>query len=217
MIRVALVEDEALVRAGLVNLLRLAPDMAVVGEACDGVEGLALVASAAPDVVLLDLRLPRKGGLEVLRELQARERRPACLVLTTFDDQEAALEAIQAGARGYLRKDVSLERLLAAVRALAAGGTFLEPAFTETALRGLSALRAASPRRDEDAFPPDPLTPRELEVLRLLASGYSNREVSLALGTAEGTIKIHVSSILLKLGARDRIRAVLRALELGIL
>ena len=214
MIRVVLVEDETLVRAGLANLLALAPDVAVVGEARDGAEALAVIAERAPDVVLLDLRLPKKNGLEVLRELARKEAAPACLVLTTFDDHEAALEAIRAGARGYLRKDVSLERLLAAVRALAAGDTFHEPALTETLLRGLSLLK----RPDGDGLPPpEPLTPRELEVLRLLASGWSNREIAQAHGTAEGTVKIQVSSILAKLAARDRIRAVLRALELGLL
>ena len=211
MIRVVLVEDQTLVRRGIRSLLELAGDVAIVAEAADGEEGVAAILRERPDVVLLDLRMPKKNGLEVLRELQAAGTLPPTILLTTFDDDEALLEAVKAGARGYLLKDVSLEQLTDAIRAVAGGGTIIRPALTERVLRGLEHVR-----RDFDALdPPDPLTKREVEILRLMAGGYSNREIADALGTAEGTVKNQASSILSKLGVRDRTRAVLKALEHG--
>lgn len=211
MIRVVLADDQTLVRGGIRALLGLAGDVAVVGEASDGEEALSVIARERPDVVLLDVRMPKKSGLDVLRELQATPSPPPAILLTTFDDDEVLLEAMKAGARGYLLKDVSLEVLTEAIRRVSHGGTLLRPAVTERALRGLEHVR-----RDFDALsPPDPLTRREAEVLRLMAGGYSNREIADALGTAEGTVKNHASSILSKLGVRDRTRAVLKALELG--
>jgi DNA-binding NarL/FixJ family response regulator len=211
MIRVVLVDDQTLVRQGIRSLLELAGDVAIVAEASDGDEGIAVIRRERPDVVLLDLRMPKKGGVEVLRVLQATNALPPTIVLTTFDDDEALLDAVRAGAKGYLLKDVSLERLTEAIRAVAAGDSVIQPAITERVLRGLEHVR-----RDFDALsPPDPLTKRELEILRLMAGGYSNREIAEALGTAEGTVKNHASSILSKLGVRDRTRAVLKALELG--
>jgi DNA-binding NarL/FixJ family response regulator len=210
-IRVVLVEDQTLVRRGIRSLLELAGDVAIVAEAADGEEGVAAILRERPDVVLLDLRMPKKNGLDVLRELQAAGTLPPTILLTTFDDDEALLEAVKAGARGYLLKDVSLEQLTDAIRAVAGGGTIIRPALTERVLRGLEHVR-----RDFDALnPPDPLTKREIEILRLMAGGYSNREIADALGTAEGTVKNQASSILSKLGVRDRTRAVLKALELG--
>jgi len=162
-------------------------------------------------VVLLDVRMPRKSGLDVVRELQAAGAMPPVLLLTTFDDDEALLEGMRAGAKGYLLKDVSLEVLTEAVRTLAAGGSMIRPAVTESVRRGIEHTSCGF-----DALsPPDPLTKREVEILRLMAGGYSNREIADALGSAEGTVKNHASSILSKLGVRDRTRAVLRALELG--
>jgi len=155
--------------------------------------------------------MPKKDGLEVLRELQGATALPPTILLTTFDDDDALLEAVKAGARGYLLKDVSLEQLTDAIRSVAGGGTMIRPALTERVLRGLEHVR-----RDFDALdPPDPLTKREVEILRLMAGGYSNREIAGALGTAEGTVKNQASSILSKLGVRDRTRAVLKALERG--
>ena len=213
MIRVVLVDDQTLVRQGIRSLLSLAPQIDVVGEASDGEEGLAVIARERPDVVLLDIRMPRKNGLEVLRELQAAAALPPTIVLTTFDDDELLLEAVRAGAKGYLLKDVSLEALTGAIDAVAGGRTMIRPAMTERVLRGLEHVR-----RDYDTMsPPEPLTAREVEVLRLMAGGYSNREIADALGTAEGTVKNHASSILSKLGVRDRTRAVLTALERGLL
>ena len=211
MIRVVLVDDQTLVRRGIRSLLELAGDVTIVAEAGDGEEGLAAIRRERPDVVLLDVRMPKKGGLDVLRELQADQPSPPTILLTTFDDDEVLLEGVKAGARGYLLKDVSLEQLTEAIRTVAQGGTLIRPAITERVLRGLEHVR-----RDFDALsPPDPLTRREVEILRLMAGGYSNREIADALGTAEGTVKNHASSILSKLGVRDRTRAVLKALELG--
>lgn len=211
MIRVVLVDDQTLVRRGICSLLGLAGDITIVAEASDGEEGMAAIRRERPDVVLLDVRMPGKNGLDVLRDLQGAGALPPTILLTTFDDDEVLLEAVKAGARGYLLKDVSLERLTDAIRSVAGGGTVIRPALTERVLRGLEHVR-----RDFDALdPPDPLTKREVEVLRLMAGGYSNREIADALGTAEGTVKNQASSILSKLGVRDRTRAVLKALERG--
>ena len=211
MIRIVLVDDQTLVRQGIRSLLELSGDIEIVAEASDGEEGLVAIRRERPDVVLLDVRMPKKGGIDVLRELQAAGNAPPAILLTTFDDDEVMLDGMKAGARGYLLKDVSLEQLTGAVRTVAGGGTVIRPAITERVLRGLEHVR-----RDFDALsPPDPLTKREVEVLRLMAGGYSNREIADALGTAEGTVKNHASSILSKLGVRDRTRAVLKALELG--
>jgi DNA-binding NarL/FixJ family response regulator len=211
MIRVVLADDQTLVRRGIRSLLELAGGISVVAEAADGDEAVAAIVRERPDVVLLDVRMPRKDGLQVLRELQGASALPPTILLTTFDDDEVLLEAVKAGARGYLLKDVSLEQLAEAIRSVAGGGTVIRPAITERVLRGLEHVR-----RDFDALePPDPLTRREVEILRLMAGGYSNREIADALGTAEGTVKNHASSILSKLGVRDRTRAVLKALERG--
>ena len=211
MIRIVLVDDQTLVRQGIRSLLELSGDIEIVAEASDGEEGLVVIRRERPDVVLLDVRMPKKGGVDVLRELQAEGSPPPTILLTTFDDDEVLLEGMKAGARGYLLKDVSLEQLTGAIRTVAGGGTVIRPAITERVLRGLEQVR-----RDFDALsPPDPLTKREVEILRLMAGGYSNREIADALGTAEGTVKNHASSILSKLGVRDRTRAVLKALELG--
>jgi DNA-binding NarL/FixJ family response regulator len=210
-IRVVLVDDQTLVRRGIRSLLELAGDITIAAEAADGEEALTVIRRERPDVVLLDVRMPKKNGLDVLRELRDEVGAPPVILLTTFDDDEVLLEGVKAGARGYLLKDVSLEQLTDAIRAVVAGGTLIRPAVTERVLRGLEHVR-----RDFDALsPPDPLTKREVEILRLMAGGYSNREIADALGTAEGTVKNHASSILSKLGVRDRTRAVLKALELG--
>jgi len=210
-IRIVLVDDQTLVRQGIRSLLELAGDITIVGEAGDGDEALGAIAREKPDVVLLDVRMPKKNGLDVLRELKTKDVVPPVILLTTFDDDETFLAAVRAGAKGYLLKDVSLEQLTDAIRAVAAGGTVIRPAMTERILRGLEHMP-----RDFDALsPPDPLTKREIEILRLMAGGYSNREIADALGTAEGTVKNHASSILSKLGVRDRTRAVLKAIELG--
>lgn len=213
MIRVVIVENEALVREGLRRVLELDKEIAVVGEARDGEAALKVIVHDRPDVVLLDVRMPRLDGIGVLRALKQAEFFPPCLILTTFDDADILIEGIGAGAKGYLLKDVSFELLVSAIRCLAAGGTFIQPMITDGVLRGLSALRGTS------SSPPvsDALTEREVEVLRLMAGGYSNREIAQTLFVAERTVKNHVSSILGKLYVRDRTRAVLKALEMQLL
>lgn len=213
MIRVLVVEDQTLVREGLCTLLRLVPDIEVAGQAGDGEEALQAIASARPDVVLLDLRMPRLDSLGVLRALRQRGDPVPVLVLTTFDDDEALLEAVRQGARGYLLKDVSLERLAEAVRTIAAGGELIHPSLSMRLVRRLAGRPSAFDALDL----PDRLTRREQTVLRLVAAGCCNDEIADALGLATGTVKNHISTILSKLGVRDRTRAVLRAYELGLL
>jgi DNA-binding NarL/FixJ family response regulator len=212
-IRVVLADDHTLVREGIRSLLALVADIALVGEAGDGAEALAVVERTRPDVLLLDMRMPRGDGLFVIGELARKAMLPPTLILTTFDDEEAALEVARAGARGFLLKDITLERLVVAVRTLAAGGTMLRPGLTARTERDLAA-KGAGPAGQGDAAE---LTAREREVLRLLAGGYSNREIAGALFVAEGTVKNHVSNILTKMGVRDRTRAVLKAVERGYL
>jgi DNA-binding NarL/FixJ family response regulator len=212
-IRVALVDDQTLMRRGLRGLLDLTPDIQVVAEAADGEEALQAIAEASPDVVLLDVRMPMLDGVGVLTRLRDAGSLPATILLTTFDDDAALLAGMRAGARGFLLKDVSFERLTDAIRRVAAGESLIRPAITERVLRGLESLRPEFESLDR----PDPLSRRETEVLRLMAGGYNNREIADAQGTSEGTVKNHVSNILSKLGVRDRTRAVLKALELGYL
>jgi DNA-binding NarL/FixJ family response regulator len=209
-IRVAVVDDQALMRQGLCGLLGLAADMRVVGEAGDGVSAVQLIRAQQPDVVLLDVRMPKGDAIFVLESFASP---PPTILLTTFDDEQVLLAGIRAGARGYLLKDISLELLLDAVRRVHAGESLLRPAVTEQALRALTRKPADFPRSDL----PQPLTRRERQVLRLMAGGHSNREIADVLATSEGTIKNHVSNILQKLGVRDRTRAVLRGLELGVI
>lgn len=213
MIRVCLVEDQTLVREGIRSLLALSSEIKIVGEAGDGEEAIQVIARTRPDVVLLDMKLPRRSGLEVLRELSQRQELPPTLILTTFDDDEIVLSGIREGARGFLLKDVTLKQLIEAIRTLDSGGTLFQPGLTERVARGVKEAAAAIPALD----PMDPLTEREIEVLRLVAAGYSNQEIAAALGVAEGTLKNHVSSILSKMGVRDRTRAALKAIERGLI
>ncbi|MFD0997263.1 DNA-binding NarL/FixJ family response regulator [Pseudoclavibacter chungangensis] len=218
-VRVLVVDDQTLVRRGLVGLVGLMPGVAVVGEAVDGADGLARVDELAPDVVLLDLRMPGTDGQWLLERLARRGvPGPAVLVLTTFDDDERLLAAVRAGARGYLLKDVSLETLLEAIEALAAGEGYLHPAVTDRLLASVRASAAAGgDGASADGITVAPLTRRELEILRLVAAGLTNRDIAEALVLAEGTVKNHVSAVLLKLGTTDRTNAVLRALREGVL
>jgi DNA-binding NarL/FixJ family response regulator len=214
MIRIVLADDHTLVREGIRSLLALLPDMELVGEASDGAGTVRVVADERPDVLLLDMRMPLGDGLFVVRELARRDLLPATLILTTFDDDEAAIEVVRAGARGFLLKDVTLDRLVSAVRTLASGGRMIHPALTARAERQLRSKPRDAPVPAEAA---EDLTLREREVLRLLAGGYSNREIGRVLFVAEGTVKNHVSNILAKMNVRDRTRAVLKAAERGLL
>jgi DNA-binding NarL/FixJ family response regulator len=211
MIRVCLVEDQTIVREGLRTLLELVDDIHVVAEMADGEEAVRLIPKHAPDVVLLDMRLPKCNGLEVLLRLGEAEALPPTIILTTFDEDSLVIEGLRAGARGYLLKDVSLEQLTGAIREVASGGTAVQPGITARIVEGLGRLGSKIPGLD----PHDPLTEREIEVLRMVAGGFSNREIGEGFHLAEGTVKNHLSSILSKLGVRDRTQAVLKAVELG--
>jgi DNA-binding NarL/FixJ family response regulator len=211
MINVMLVDDQNLVRKGVRSLLELADEIEVVAEAADGAEAIRMIPEVNPDVVLLDMRMPGMSGLDVLRELSEKEILPPTIILTTFDDDELVLAGIQYGARGYLLKDVALADLVNAVKTVAEGGSIVKPAVTQRLLKGLANLKNEFSSLEQ----PDPLTDRETEILRLMAGGYSNKEIANSLGVAEGTVKNHVSNILSKMGVRDRTRAVLKAFELG--
>jgi len=208
---VVLVEDQTLIRQGIRNLLNLTPDVCVVAEAADGEEAVEVILRVDPDIVLLDVRLPKMSGIDVLAELQQQNRLPPTILLTTFDDDEPLWRGMRIGARGFLRKDISVEDLVDAIRRVAAGETEIRPAITQ---RVRAVVESAAARFDS-LDRPDSLTRREAEVLSLMGGGYSNREIADSLGASEGTIKNHVSSILSKLGVRDRTRAVLRGIELG--
>ncbi len=208
-IRVALVDDQNLVRQGIRGLLELSADVEVVGEADDGAQACDLVQACNPDVVLMDLRMPGMNGVEAIETLSAAGYATPVIILTTFDDHEPVLDGLRAGAKGYLLKDVSLDHLLAAIQSVARGETMIQPAITENLLKALG----ERPPSGQPLEMAEAMTPREIEVLRLMAGGYSNKEISAALSKSEGTVKNQVSSILSKLQVRDRTRAVLKAIE----
>jgi Response regulator containing a CheY-like receiver domain and an HTH DNA-binding domain len=212
MIRVFLVDDQTLVRQGVRSLLALSDDIEVVAEASDGREAVQRIPEVAPDVVLMDMRMPVMSGLEALQALSRTGQLLPTIILTTFDDDQLVLAGLKAGARGYLLKDVSLQQLVDAIHTVAGGGSLVQPAVTQRLLSGLEHMQNEFVSLDR----PDPLTDRETEILRLMAGGFSNKEIANSLGVAEGTIKNHVSSILSKLGVRDRTRAVLKAFELQL-
>ena len=211
MIRVMLVDDQMLVRQGVRGLLELLPDIEVAGEAADGEEAVQKVPELKPDVLLLDIRMPRMDGIAVLDALRNAGALPPTLVLTTFDDRDAAMAAIKAGAKGLMLKDVSLDDLAQAIRALADNRTAFQPAMTDS----LMAAIRRTPPASAGPHAAETLTVREREVLHLICAGYSNREIADLLALAEGTVKNHVSTLLFKLDARDRTRAALKALQAG--
>jgi DNA-binding NarL/FixJ family response regulator len=208
-----LVDDQNLVRKGVRSLLELSEEIEVIAEAIDGVEAIRTIPEIKPDVVLLDMRMPGKSGLDVLQELSGEGTLPPTIILTTFDDDEMVLAGIRAGAKGFLLKDVSLDELVGAIRTVSQGGSAVKPAVSQRLLKGLENMHTDFSSLDR----PDPLTERETEILRLMAGGYSNKEIANSLGVAEGTVKNHVSNILSKMGVRDRTRAVLKAFEMGFL
>jgi DNA-binding NarL/FixJ family response regulator len=209
-IKVMLVDDQNLVRKGVRSLLELSKEIEVIAEAPDGQEAIRTIPEVQPDVVLLDMRMPGLNGVDVLRKLSEREQLPPTIILTTFDDDDLVLAGIRHGAKGYLLKDVALQELVEAIKTVAGGGSMVKPAVTQRLLKGLKEHQTDFSSLDR----PDPLTDRETEILRLMAGGYSNKEIAGSLGVAEGTVKNHVSNILSKLGVRDRTRAVLKAFEL---
>ncbi len=215
-VRVLLVDDQALFREALATLLGVRPEIAVVGEAENGAEAIDRVAALRPDVVLMDLHMPVLDGIGATRRLRVEHPDVRVLALTTFDDDEDVFAALRAGAVGYLLKDVSSERLVEALLAAARGESVLQPSVAAKVVARFARMA------DDDAGPRPqplvvPLSERELDVLRLLAEGSSNREIASALFLAEGTVKNHVTNVLGKLGARDRTQAALRARALGLI
>jgi DNA-binding NarL/FixJ family response regulator len=213
MIRVVVVDDHILMRNGIRGFLALTDDMCVVGEAGDGEAAIRVITETQPDLVLLDVQMPKLSGIKVMEHLNGLGKLPLTILLTTFDDDESLLHGIRAGARGFLLKDVSLERLVVAIRHVTNGDSYFRPALTERVIDGAKHI----PKDFQSLSLPITLTRRELEVLALMACGYSNHEIADALGTSEGTVKNHVSNILSKLGVRDRVQAVIKGLEVGLL
>jgi DNA-binding NarL/FixJ family response regulator len=213
-VRVLLVDDQALFREALATLLEVRPEIEVVGEAADGAEALDRVAGLQPDVVLMDLHMPVLDGIAATRRLRVERPEVRVLALTTFDDDEDVFAALRAGAVGYLLKDVSGDRLVEALLAAARGESVLQPSVAARVVARFAELPDDAPPRPQPLVVP--LSDRELEVLRLLADGGSNREIAAAMFLAEGTVKNHVTNVLAKLGARDRTQAALRGRALGL-
>lgn len=205
MIRVALADDQALVRSGFRALLGLFEGLQVVAEAEDGEAAIHTVLDSNPDVLLLDVRMPKRNGVEVVTELASRGRLPPTLLLTTFEDDFAMVAGVRAGARGYLLKGVTPEVLVEAIKTLAAGGSYLYATLTTGVVQQGSIASSV-----------EQLTEREQDVLKLLSSGITNREIATALRLSEGTVRNHLSSIFAKLGVNDRTKAVLKAMQRGL-
>lgn len=216
-INVMLVDDQNLVREGIKSLLNLTDHVRIAGEASDGMEALEAIPRINPDLILMDIRMPKLDGIATLEKMTEQGIRIPVIILTTFDDHELVLKGIRAGARGFLLKDVSLDSLVEAIDKVYAGETLIQPAVTERVIKGFTELQKQGFSKVEQDPIQDPLSAREVEILRLMAGGYSNKEISRAIFKSEGTIKNHVSNILAKLGVRDRTRAVLKALETGLI
>ena len=214
-VRVLVVDDQALFREALATLLGARPEVEVVGEAGDGQQALDRAAARQPDVVLMDLHMPVLDGIGATRRLRVEQPGVRVLALTTFDDDEDVFAALRAGALGYLLKDVSSDRLVEAVLSAARGESVLQPSVAAKVVARFAQLDDAPRPRPQPLVVP--LSDRELDVLRLLADGRSNREIAAALFLAEGTVKNHVTNVLGKLGARDRTQAALRARALDLL
>jgi DNA-binding NarL/FixJ family response regulator len=214
-IHILLVDDQRLMREGLRILLELESGLEIVGEAGDGQAGLDAYEALRPDVVLMDVRMPGMDGVEATWRLRERWPDARVVILTTFDDDEYVFEGLRAGAMGYLLKDVSGHDLAEAVRTVAAGGVLIEPSVARKVVAEFA--RVAPPARAADAGLAEPLTEREREILELLALGLNNREIADRLGLASGTVKNYVTTILQKLGVRDRTQAAIRARELGLI
>ena len=221
MIRILLADDQTLIRQGIRLLLEIEPDIQVVGQAANGREALQQVESIHPDVVLMDVRMPEMDGVAATRELTANHPEVKVIILTTFEDDETVFEGLKAGARGYLLKDISSEEMAQAVRRVATGEALIEPRLTRKVLAEFSRLATASDQYTPSKATPNglgvSLTEREREVLNALAHGLSNREIAGQLVITEGTVKNHVSSLIDKLGVRDRTQAILKGQELGLI
>ena len=212
-IRVALVDDQELVRTGMRMVVDSQDDLCVVGEAADGLEAIELLRATRADVVLMDVRMPRLDGVATTRRLLVHDTAPSVIVLTTFDLDEYAFAALQAGASGFLLKDTPAEELIAAIRTVHGGDAVIAPSTTRRLIRQVAA-QLPTPRREPDGMAR--LTAREREVLLQVASGASNAEIASRLFLSEATIKTHVGRVLTKLGLRDRVQAVVLAYECGL-
>ncbi|MEN6529548.1 MAG: response regulator transcription factor [Anaerolineaceae bacterium] len=216
MIRLLICDDQSLFREALRTLLSSYHDLSVVGEAANGEEALRMAVSTSPDVVLMDLRMPVMDGVEATRRINQLGKGIKVIVLTTFDDDETIFEGLRAGAVGYLLKDVSSEKLVEAIQAAYQGDYFLLPSITAKVVSEFSRISKPARRQKEENIP-DPLSAREIEILKIVATGASNKEIADQLFISEGTVKNHLSSILSKLGVRDRMQAILKAREYGII
>jgi DNA-binding NarL/FixJ family response regulator len=216
-VRILVADDHQVVRTGFAALLNTQPDFTVLGTASDGAEAVRLSRELRPDIVLMDVRMPGTDGIEATRQLTGHADSPRIIILTTFDLDEYVYDALRAGASGFLLKDVTAERLFDAVRVVAAGDALLAPAVTRRLIREFAKLGPkATDQPESRADTLGELTPRETEVLRLLAEGLSNPEIAVRLVVTEETVKTHVSRVLHKLGLRDRTQAVVLAYESGL-
>ncbi len=214
-IRLLLVDDQSLFREGLRTLLSVWPDLAVVGEASNGQEAIEQAQLLRPDVVLMDLRMPVLDGVAATQRIRQAVPDSQVIVLTTFDDDEYVFEGLRAGAVGYLLKDVLSTKLVEAIRSAARGETFLQPSVAAKVVAEFTRLSQSAETRPQPLV--EPLSNREMEILEILATGASNKEIAAQLFIAEGTVKNHVTNILGKLGVRDRTQAALKAKELGLI
>lgn len=215
-LRLLLVDDQAMFREGLRLILSQQADFEIVGEAGDGLAALELTRRVAPDVVLMDLRMPLLGGVEATRRIKAEAPSVRVIVLTTFEEDEEVFSVLRSGAAGFLLKDSPSEKLCEAIRLAARGETWLQPSVAAKLVSEFSRLAPRPPLSHSGGLP-EPLSPREQEVLRCLAGGMSNKEIGCRLTISEGTVKNHMSQVLWKLQVLDRTQAALRARELGLL
>jgi DNA-binding NarL/FixJ family response regulator len=214
-IRVLIVDDQALFREGLNTILSVHEEFKVIGEAANGEEALRLAVQLQPQVILMDLRMPIMDGVRSTQLISSQAPNCKVIVLTTFDDDESIFDGLRAGAVGYLLKDVASEKLFEAIRATARGEYFLLPSVTAKVMAEFSRISQAKPKIDEQLI--EPLSSREIEILKCIAQGDSNKQIAEKLFIAEGTVKNHVTNILSKLGVKDRAQAVIRSKNLGIL
>ncbi|WP_201363063.1 response regulator [Dictyobacter formicarum] len=217
MIRIILADDHPIVREGLHTLLETQPDFEVIAECANGDEALQTTARLQPDMLLLDLEMPGKDGVETMRQLSQLAQRPRVIVFTAFDDDERIIHALQAGADGYLLKEAPRDEIFKSIRITMNGGSMLQPLVASKLLRHVGQQRTSTPRLTNAMPPVEELTERELEVLRLLAQGMPNKEIASHLIISERTAKFHVSSIMSKLGATNRTEAVALAAQRGLI
>lgn len=215
-IKILICDDQSLFREALRTLLTVYPELEVIGEASNGEEALRFTLTHSPDVILMDLRMPVMDGVEATRRVNQLGKETRVIVLTTFDDDETVFEGLRAGAVGYLLKDVSSEKLVEAIKTAYSGEYFLVPSITAKVVSEFSRISRPIKKIDGDLLP-ESLSNREIEILKIVATGASNREIAEQLFISEGTVKNHLSNILNKLSVRDRMQAILKAKELGII